>query len=46
MISMSWKHTVWSLIFALVILLVLAVMPAQAQDIGGATSDSLYLPAD
>lgn len=28
---MSKQHTVWSLIFALVILLVLAVMPAQAQ---------------
>lgn len=42
---MSKQHTAWSIVFALVILLVLAVMPAQAQDIGGATqSDTLYLP--
>lgn len=42
---MSKQHTAWSIVFALVILLVLAVMPAQAQDIGGAVqSDALYLP--
>lgn len=42
---MSAKHTTWAVIFAIVILLVLAVMPAQAQDIGGATSSALYLPS-
>ena len=42
---MSARHTAWSIVFAAIILLVLAVMPARAQDIGGATSDSLYLPA-
>ena len=42
---MSKQHTAWSIVFALVILLVLAALPARAQDIGGATSDSLYLPA-
>ena len=41
---MSAKHTAWSIVFAAIILLVLAVMPARAQDIGGAASSSLYLP--
>ena len=44
---MSTKHTAWSLIFALVILLALAVMPAQAQEVppvAGASSSTLYLP--
>ena len=41
---MSKQHTAWSIVFAVVILLVLAVMPARAQDIGGAASSSLYLP--
>ena len=41
---MSKQHTAWSIVFAVVILLVLAVLPARAQDIGGATSDTLYLP--
>lgn len=44
--KVSKQHTAWSIVFALVILLVLAAIPAQAQDIGGAVqSDSLYLPA-
>ena len=42
---MSKQHTAWSIVFAVVILLILAALPARAQDIGGATSDSLYLPA-
>ena len=44
---MSKQHTAWSIVFALVILLVLAVMPAQAQDappVAGAASSALYLP--
>ena len=41
---MSKQHTAWSIVFAVVILLILAALPAQAQDIGGATSSSLYLP--
>ena len=41
---MSARHTAWSIVFAAIILLVLAVMPARAQDIGGATSSTLYLP--
>ena len=41
---MSKQHTTAAIIFAAIILLVLAVMPAQAQDIGGATSSALYLP--
>ena len=41
---MNARHTAWSIVFAVVILLVLAVMPARAQDIGGAASSSLYLP--
>ena len=41
---MSKQHTAWSIVFAAIILLVLAVMPARAQDIGGATSSTLYLP--
>ena len=45
MISMSWKHTVYALAFALVILAVLMALPAKAQDIGGASqSGTLYLP--
>lgn len=40
---MRKQHTTAAIIFAVIILLVLAVMPVQAQDIGGATSDSLYL---
>ena len=45
---MSKQHTTAAIIFAAIILLVLAVMPAQAQDappVAGATSDTLYLPA-
>ena len=42
---MNAKHTVWSLIFALVILAALMALPARAQDMGGATSSTLYLPA-
>lgn len=42
--NMSWKHTVWSIVFAAVILAILMALPAQAQDLGGATSSSLYLP--
>ncbi len=42
---MNAKHTVWSIVFALVILLILAALPARAQDMGGATSSHLYLPA-
>ncbi len=42
---MNAKHTVWSIVFAIVILLILAALPAQAQDVGGATSSSLYLPS-
>lgn len=42
---MSKQHTTAAIICAAIILLVLAVMPAQAQDIGGATSSSLYLPS-
>ena len=45
MSNMSWKHTVWALVFAYIIAAVLFFLPARAQDIGGATSDSLYLPA-
>ena len=41
---MSKQHTAWSIVFAAIILLVLAVMPARAQDIGGAASSTLYLP--
>lgn len=44
---MSKQHTTWAIVFALVILAALWFMPAQAQDdapIGGATSDTLYLP--
>lgn len=41
---MSKQHTVWSVIFALVILAALWFIPAQAQDIGGTTSSTLYLP--
>ena len=44
---MSKQHTTAAIVFAAIILLVLAVMPAQAQDappVAGATSDSLYLP--
>ena len=44
---MSKQHTTAAIIFAAIILLVLAVMPAQAQDappVAGATSDTLYLP--
>ena len=41
---MSARHTAWSIVFVAIILLVLAVMPARAQDIGGATPSSLYLP--
>ena len=39
------QHTTWAIVFAIVILLVLAALPAQAQDIGGATSSALYLPS-
>ena len=39
------QHTTWAIVFAIVILLVLAALPAQAQDIGGATSSVLYLPS-
>ena len=42
---MSKQHTAWSIIFALVILAALMALPASAQDMGGATSSSLYLPA-
>ena len=42
---MSAKHTAWSIIFAAIILAVLLALPAQAQELGGATSDSLCLPA-
>jgi len=42
---MSWKHTAWAIVFALVILAALMALPASAQDMGGATSSSLYLPA-
>jgi len=34
-----------TIIVSAIILVVLMIQPAQAQDIGGATSDSLYLPA-
>ena len=40
---MSAKHTAWSIVFAAIILAVLLALPAQAQELGGATSDSLYL---
>ena len=42
---MTRQHTTWAIVFAIVILLVLAALPAQAQDIGGATSSVLYLPS-
>lgn len=45
MSNMSWKHTAWAIVFALVILAALMALPASAQDMGGATSSSLYLPA-
>ena len=40
---MSARHTAWSIVFAAIILAVLLALPVHAQDIGGATSDSLYL---
>lgn len=44
---MSKQHTTAAIIFAAIILLVLAVMPAQAQEVppvAGASSSTLYLP--
>ena len=41
---MSKQHTAWSIVFAAIALLILAALPARAQDIGGAASSSLYLP--
>lgn len=42
---MNKQHTAWVIVFALVILAALMAMPASAQDVGGAVSSSLYLPA-
>ena len=43
--NMSWKHTAWAIVFAAIILLILAALPVQAQELGGATSSTLYLPS-
>lgn len=42
---MNAKHTAWAIVFIVVILAALMALPASAQDMGGATSSSLYLPA-
>ena len=44
MSNMSWKHTVWALVFAYIIAAVLFFLPARAQELGGAASSTLYLP--
>ena len=41
---MNKQHTVWAWLFIVVALAVLMAMPAQAQDIGGTSSSTLYLP--
>ena len=40
---MSKQHTTWSIVFAAIILAALLALPAQAQELGGSQSDSLYL---
>ena len=42
---MSKQHTAWSIVFAAIALLILAALPARAQELGGAASSTLYLPA-
>jgi len=42
---MNKQHTAWAIVFIVVALVILAALPAQAQDMGGATSSALYLPA-